>query len=272
MESVGYWVIEWPLHSRDKLKNPDELSRIGRSTKRAFQYIGYDRGLRRWHWFGDEAPATLGWNPHLNILVDGASLPKQQLEQIKATLRKWLDEPELIIHYSYRTTPARMTHALNYVTRATFRQVSWDPLAAQVVDGLHNSQTWGTWNEPLQWHSSREKELLKPLEAGRCPKCGGLIHWDSQPMHADIFLHFLEKGMFTPLGGGYYESSLSPPPRRDPSIPIGKSYEVREAKDYADIQKLEIQQRREDKAMDYYAWLSEIYQILDEAEQSEPSD
>ena len=91
-------------------------------------------------------------------------------------------------------------------------------------------------------------------------------------MHADIFLHFLEKGMFTPLGGGYYESSLSPPPRRDPSIPIGKSYEVREAKDYADIQKLEIQQRREDKAMDYYAWLSEIYQILDEAEQSEPSD
>ena len=55
IKNMGYWVIEWPLASRCKLRSKLPLSDMGKRVKGAFQALGYARGLRRWHFFGDYA-------------------------------------------------------------------------------------------------------------------------------------------------------------------------------------------------------------------------
>jgi hypothetical protein len=142
------------------------------------RYGGYfSRGLARWHWFGEKRP---GYNPHLNVLVDGGYLRPELLQEIKATLREALNVPDLIVNYSYTEEPRKMVHRMRYITRSTFRVRAWNDYMANELYNFRNMRWWGSWKDELAWSfdeggESEESEGLQAvsqLQSGMCPDCG----------------------------------------------------------------------------------------------------
>lgn len=197
MAHMGYWVIEWPIASRTKLRSRKALAEAGRIARKAFQQIGYARGLRRWHYFGDHGAAR-GWNPHLNVLTDAASadarITKEELANAKDVLRKAFGEDDLIIRYEPRPDPRSIMHTLRYVTRATFRVIDWDAEMADEIQGFRTTDTWGgaeRWKQPNAWDLEAREEVDIPAAAravlaGRCPGCGGELHSKGIVRMADV--------------------------------------------------------------------------------------
>ena len=228
---------EWEVERRR-----DRGERISRQRKEDIRAWWFPAGLRRWHFFGDlvkeleEGMKGLTWvnkasesspdgqgdryNPHLNVLVPYGFITRAKFRRIKRALRAALGEPDLIIHYGYTRKPARMIHALKYVTRATFLNWMWAPDVAASIYKFHNSQAWGKWlsGEELKAHPELaawslgdlegEPELpdlpdplaIESLESGICPRCGEPLDWAGPyPIGA---LEGMER--YT-LGAGYYE-------------------------------------------------------------------
>jgi len=215
MKSVGYFVIELPLESRAKLRSKEALEDFGKEAKRIFKTrLDYDRGLRRWHFFGDDNPEVRGYNPHLNILVDGGYLSYDRLEFVKSVLRSELNEPDLIVHYEYRATIPEMMHSLRYVTRATFLDYCWDPELAEAIRGFKNQQVWGNWKKyETLWtlDSDDRTEAVAKLESGLCPCCGKPIVWDKGVVTSLM----IDVCNAVDIGGGYYQV-----PDKDPPDPL----------------------------------------------------
>lgn len=186
IESMGYFVIEWPIASRDRLRSKQALSDVGKRVKGAFQALGYKRGLRRWHYFGDKGR---GYNPHLNVLVDGGYLSAGDLESVKMFLRAQLGEPQLIVNYHYRQTVSEKVHSLKYITRATFLDRSWDEELAAGLYNFQNGNYWGRWQDAPAWSlddlgESKESEVgqvdfeaVAQLQSGLCPCCSEPLTW-----------------------------------------------------------------------------------------------
>jgi hypothetical protein len=180
---------------------------MGRRVKAAMQVLGFERGLRRWHFFGE---AGVTFNPHINVLVDGRYIPDGKLEGIKSFLRTVLGEPELIVNYHYRKSPGEMVHTLKYVLRATFLDKSWDTELAEDLYRFQNTNYWGRWPDAPAWdcEGKAEFEAIEKLEAGICPECGEAIDWGRA---ADI--RWLSAWGATDVGGGYYRlADTGPPP------------------------------------------------------------
>jgi len=176
MVSVGYFVVTFPDRLLDSL-DPARMAGIGRKVAAVMKRLGFSRGLRRWHFFGDKSRR---WRPHLNVLVDAAFIPRDRLESIKEALRDAVGVPEAVINYSFKVGPRRILHLIRYVARATFRDWRWAPRKAQALRGFRNTSWWGQkeWHRPAVWDIPRE-ELgeLADLVAGRCPDCGTPIDW-----------------------------------------------------------------------------------------------
>ena len=213
MKHIGYWVIQLPKNSRYKLRSKRSLSGFRIRVGRLFKRYGFTRGLDFYHYFGDEG-ATRGWNPHLNVITDGAYMPPQKLEAFKQYLRRALDEPDLIVHYEYRQSVAEMMHTIRYVTRATFLDKSWDPAMAAELCRFQNGHHWGVWkDEPIWALDSQDTEAdsltrIQKLQSGMCPCCGKPITW-SKP----IPIVLLQVWGAAEIGGGYY---VLPPPHDPP--------------------------------------------------------
>lgn len=243
MESIGFLVIEWPVKSRRKLRTHyctsekamkllnirrktfdkwiDEgkllmagdtvrvptktiLSQLRLNISENLKKYGVKRGIDRWHYFGDENPAVRGYNPHLNILFDGAFLPKTVLQELKIFLRSQLNEPELIVNYSFRASPGEKMHTLKYVTRATFLDRSWDQQLADDLFGFRNGHNWGVWKDEPAWLLDNEREsgslaAVGKMEDGNCPICGEPIIW-GKPEPKEI----LQVAGAKHIGGGYF--------------------------------------------------------------------
>jgi len=219
MPKIGYFVIEWELASRHKLRNKKAISRIGIKIRKEFKAMGYNRGLSRWHWFGEK---TNKYNPHLNVLVDGMFIPDSRLEGIKSRLKSLLNEPNLIVNYSYRKSPGEMVHTLKYITRPTFLDAHWDIPIALELRGFRNQSWWGSgnWSGELVWSledltGEAKKEVInmdykaiESLQAGISPKTGGKITWGKA-----LPIGILDNIPKRDLGAGYYElEPVRPPP------------------------------------------------------------
>jgi len=268
MKQLGYFVIEWPLASRFRLRSKAALADSGRMIKQVLsgeweierrrqrgERISRQRnedirawwfpeGLRRWHFFGDlvkelgEGMKSMAWvdeasesspggqgdgyNPHLNVLVPYGFITRGKFRRIKRALRVALQEPDLIVHYGYTREPARMVHALKYITRATFLDWTWAPDVAASIYNFHNAQVWGCWDGEQLWSLDElegEPELqdlpdplaVEKLESGICPRCGKPIEWTGPfPIKA---LEGMER---QDLGAGYCElSQVRAPPGMD---------------------------------------------------------
>ncbi|MFC1954315.1 hypothetical protein ACFLVZ_00625 [Chloroflexota bacterium] len=192
IEKMGYFVIEFPdryrkvvsyAYSKKALKiSSDKIIEVlaGKRMGRKGRVGGFfTRGLLRWHWFGDKM--TGKWNPHANVLVDGAYIEGEELETIKHALRKVLNVPDLIVHYSFAELPAQMFQKVEYITRATFLKYEWSPYMANQLWGFRNQRWWGFWKDSAVWSidTEQETELLgaDALEQSLCPDCGGKLVW-----------------------------------------------------------------------------------------------
>jgi len=212
MREMGYFVIPTPPELRDKFRDPRELSAVGKAMKRVMKRHGFDRGLRRWHWFGEDHPGEglqgdglPPYHPHLNMLVEAGWLPPAKLEAIRRSVAKVLkvDLARVVVNYSY-TKPgevSRMLHMVKYVLRPTFEHWEWDQEMAYKLLGFRNSLSWGTWKDELAWTvPAGDAEVLKvgPLERGFCPVHGSEIVWGRV-----ISGSVVRDPWWSDVGGGY---------------------------------------------------------------------
>lgn len=226
MSSMGEFVLTVPPDLRSPLRDPEHLSTIGRRLTRLMKRYGFDRGLRRWHWFGELDKAPEGeapvYHPHQNVLVDGRFLPQETLDDIRLAWSKLLRKvlgldytPVTDVHYQYAPTAGQMYHRVRYVTRATFKDLQWDEYMGRKLVGFRNAQTWGKWEgEPL-WQPEPDDDPpaagAVAIAAGNCPDCPGEspIEWDSRIIRAAG----LERTIWRDLGTGYYVRDLEAVPR-----------------------------------------------------------
>jgi len=217
ISTLGYLVIEFP----DKFRKIPGMSYskqgIRSTTSKVVNCLAgerqgrkgrvggfFGRGLLRWHWFGDKLPGK--WNPHVNVIVDAGYIPDAELKIIKDKLRAALKCPDLIVNYSYTDIPGKMLHVLEYITRATFREESWDGYMAAQLFGFRNIRWWGSWAGSPSWSlPDQSYKDLSALESGKCPKCGEPLSW-GKPV--DIIWLQIER-IANPLGDGYYELDSS---------------------------------------------------------------
>lgn len=208
LDGMGYLVITWPEEVLPLLCRKMVWRVVGRRIASALREEGFDRGLRRWHWFGDK---DHDFRPHLNVIVEAKHLSMEKLERVKdrvkrAALRKPLAEAigkDCVVHYSYTGKPGKMYHILKYVTRATFLDREWDERIARELWNFRNCLWWGKWNGEAKWQVNGKDRpaALAVLEKGICPKCGEPVKWASKPVDSIWLMIWSARH----LKGGYYE-------------------------------------------------------------------
>jgi hypothetical protein len=208
-QRMDYLVFTIPEHLRENYRTKASLRDLGRACQELMKRQGYNRGMRRWHWFGDKSKK---WNPHLNVLVEGGYIKADKLETIKMGWAKILGADIVSVNNSFKRNPADMAGCLHYVTRATFLDYEYDIEMAIELRGFRNMVVWGKgkWdNEPVWELNSTERkavegedlniEAIEHIIEHSCPKCGSHITW-KKALPAKL-LDILDKESY---GAGYY--------------------------------------------------------------------
>jgi len=202
IKTMGYFVIEFPdayrkigaagltpdeitgaawcYSKRDLIDTTNRIVDIlaGKRNKTKRRNNGYfERGLLRWHWFGDKIPGK--YNPHVNVLVDGAYIENDKLNEIKKALQNELVCPDLIVNYHYYDQPGQMYQKVEYITRPTFTDYKWSPYMANELYNFRNQRWWGKWTSAPAWsikdgkdYSINEIMAVSKLQKNICPECG----------------------------------------------------------------------------------------------------
>ena len=220
MPEMGYLVITTPKEVRESFKNKAVLSAFRTYVKRYLQRMGYDKGLVRYHWAGDDGKI---WHPHLNILIEEGFLSKNKMSALKRDLATWFKEmfptslkgkkPKINAWYSYANPKAEgferhKIHKLKYILRSTLTKIdpkrnAKDKELARILKGFRTTSTWGKWDKDKENTSE-----LAALVSGNCPhkECGKRLKWEggrdnvvkaNNPAWSRIILK--------PIDGGYYE-------------------------------------------------------------------
>jgi len=180
--SMGRFVLTLPPEVRDRYRTQKALGALGTAAKRMFQRHGYKRGLRRWHFFGEDHPGhglqgdgLPPYHPHLEVLVDGGWMKSKERRAIKRSWANILGVSVERINFKYQYVQPHETkkklHRISYALRPTFTNWRWDePLAHELI-GFHNAQTWGSWSGPDLWvvDPREDPSALVRLEQGVCP-------------------------------------------------------------------------------------------------------
>jgi len=212
MRVIGSFVLTIPPEIRDRYRTKAALGKLGTAAKRMLQRHGFNRGLRRWHIFGEDHPGEglqgdglPPYHPHLNILVEAGFLELEILEVVKDSWAGILkvDRDRINVHYQFATTVPDRLHAVKYVLRPTFTDVSWDEELAWELLGFHNSQAWGHWDNPPAWDVPAGDDpgttpAMVAMEQGRCPVDDTPITWGGV-----VQVHLLAAPWWQELGGGY---------------------------------------------------------------------
>lgn len=178
MAVMGYLVVTMPMAVRERFRDVGELRKFRRSVIRALKARGFQRGLARWHYFGDAHPGV--YHPHLNLLVSRGRLPKGLLAEVKQAVKGLLGVEVVVVHYKYTRRPGKMVHWLKYVTRATFRDSTWDEELADRLYRFNNCVAWGRWDGPEAWTLAPGEDAIgevASLERGYCPFCHMPVEW-----------------------------------------------------------------------------------------------
>ena len=231
LQTIGRFVITLPPEIREGYRTRAALGKLGIAFKRLMQRRGYDRGLRRWHFFGEdhkdsasggEAPR---FHPHLEIMVEAAHLPEGELESIKASVGSILGVgiDRVNVHYQYAKARdvGKKCHFLSYALRPTFTDAAWDEELAYEIIGLKNALPWGVWDGEPVWdvpvgHHEAPSPALVAIGAGFCPHDGSRIQWAAgvhdlrELVHPDYWIK---------IDGGYWLRALGRSPPEHPPGP-----------------------------------------------------
>jgi len=218
MKTMGQWTITLPPELRDDYRTREALAGLGKKVKRLYQRLGYKRGLRRYHWFGEPENGPDGvtpvFHPHLNLLTESGFLPYSEISKVVHGVARILkcDVARVVVHYQYDKRPVRMLHMMKYILRPTFLDFRWDEEMAYEVIGLRHCLAWGKWKEAGEWLpplwgvQSVEESLAEKAEVvqrGFCPEDGTEIKWTG-------FLGFQyiqNDERWLHLGAGYWQFS-----------------------------------------------------------------
>ena len=196
LRSIGRFVIPLPLEIRYRYRTKAALGELGKKFKRMMQRYEFDRGLRRWHFFGEdhndsasggEAPR---FHPHLEMMVEAGYLPQEKMDSIKASVAKILHVgiDRVVVHYQYAKARdvGKKCHFISYALRPTFLDAAWDEELAYEFIGFRNALPWGNWDGEPVWDvpEGRGREVpsreLEAITQGYCPHDGSLIQWTSE--------------------------------------------------------------------------------------------
>jgi len=192
LAEAGYIVVEWPKDYRPGMQRKEGLRRAadtildvlaGEHTRNGRAEGFFSRGLMRWHWFNDDRPGYRAdvFNPHINFLVEGGRLSRGDLAAMKAELRAASGCPSLIVNYHYGRSPGWIMHKVRYITRATFKNRSWDEAFAAELYNFRNIRWWGKWQSQPVWTLQEAEaegedvaglEAVVKLQSHTCPDCG----------------------------------------------------------------------------------------------------
>ena len=226
--NMGRFVITLPPEVRGDYRSKVTLGKLGISFKRMMQRHGFNRGLRVWHFFGEdhkdsasggEAPE---FHPHMEVLVEAGYLSEEKLDSIKVSVGKILkvDMERVNVHYQYAKAGdiGKKCHFISYALRPTFTNWEWDEELAYEIIGFRNAQPWGSWDGEPVWEvpvdSGREvpsRELVA-IEAGYCPHDGSRITWGpdirrlSMVVNPDDWI-FVDGGYWVKRGPPYEKDS-----------------------------------------------------------------
>jgi len=212
LSTIGYLVFTLPEEVRSRYRSKSRLNELtkrvtggdkSRRIEGMLKGMGFDRGLARWHWFG-ETPGK--WHPHLNVMIESGHLTHSQLRSIKRAYAGILGVKVAVVNYSYTPLVPKMVHVLKYVTRATFRDYTWDERMAAELYNFRNMRSWGSWSGPALWELEAGIEAIEAitkLEAGLCPVCGEPVSW-SRARDITWLKLFAEAGQVEPVGAGYW--------------------------------------------------------------------
>jgi len=186
IEEMGQFVITAEPGKRARKK--EDFKQIGKVVKQVLIAMGFERGLRRWHWFGESLRRITNlWNPHLNILIESGYLDPDFLDLIKEQIREAIGVKNAEIHYNYTDEVGRKIHMLKYITRPTFLKRWWDLDMADELYNFRNCVSWGRWEDEDKWGLPDHEKIygyVAKIEMGVCPCCGSKVHW-SRTVHVD---------------------------------------------------------------------------------------
>ena len=211
LQTMGYLVFTLPEEVRGRYRSKARLNELtkrvtagdkSRHIEGLLKSMGFERGLARWHWFG-ETPGK--WHPHLNVVIEAGHLSKPMLLSIRHAWASILGVDVAVVNYSYTKVVPKMVHILKYVTRATFRDYTWDERMAGELYNFRNMRSWGSWSGPAVWELEGKAELepIAKLESGLCPVCGEPVSW-SRAGDIAWLKAWAAAGQAEPLGAGYW--------------------------------------------------------------------
>jgi hypothetical protein len=166
-KKVNYLIITIPSYLRQAYYSKEALNDFRTYWRRKLKREGFSLGVSRWHWAGEDGRK---WHPHLNLLIQGAFIPKPVLYRWRAELSQWWKDyfsltfkPGANIYTSYTADPDKLRHWVNYVFRATLTQGA-DKLTQATIYKYRNTAIIGakkSWPIIAQTPEQIRAEALK---------------------------------------------------------------------------------------------------------------
>lgn len=221
MKRVGYLVITVPDEVKDSFKDKKILTGFRVAIRKKLQRMGYNKGLMRWHWFGDcryckgngcstcnNTGAGSKWHPHLNILIESGFMSKEVFSRFTGEIKSFainymqkIDGVDLSgkgnVFYDYCKNDAMKVHRMKYVLRSTFRIYNFE--IAKLLKNYSACSTFGDFEKCTKDREGFVKEILL-IEKKICPCCGASVSWKGKT-NTSIFFSAKKKD----FGSGYYQ-------------------------------------------------------------------
>ena len=209
MKSVYYLVISPPRETWHLFKDQKKLNEFRKYIKRFMIYKGFEKGLMRWHWFGDckickgklkdcfkcnGTGAGTEFYPHLNLLFDSEYINDLSTWKYKFAwkLSKMfdIDVKQCVVNGAFYKNEKQKFHKLRYVTRATFR--IYNDGIANLLFRYHTGIAWGDWKGKI------DSNDIDKLESSTCPLCNSVIEW------TNVEMNLSDSNSYTYIKAGYW--------------------------------------------------------------------
>lgn len=190
LNKFGVLVITIPEELRYKYQNKIRLSAFRGAVKNKLKRLGFEKGLMRWHLFGDcefcngkacykcnHTGAGNEFKPHLNIVIESGYIKDIHNSEMLIELKKFVQdfwkakfkkEYLININYHYSKKIEDKVHQVKYITRSTFR--IYDQETDELLKNYRMTTVWGVWKKI-------KIEEEEALDNNCCQECNTNIRW-----------------------------------------------------------------------------------------------